>query len=66
MIALRQGPPQDRMKNPSWMNCKFCAFRDACELHEQGSPGWQEFLDGSTQLWEPYDAHAIEMEGRGR
>lgn len=64
MIRLREGPAEDRMKHPHWLNCRNCAFRDPCELHEQNAPGWEAFLDGATEEWNPYDAHEIEMEGR--
>jgi len=63
MIELEHGPPEDRMKTPGWMKCRMCAFKDACELHELDS-GWEDFIEGTTDQWDPYSAHEIEQEGR--
>jgi hypothetical protein len=63
MIAFEEGPASERLKEPDWLKCRMCQFRDACELHELDS-SWEDFLDGSTNEWDPYSAHEIEQEGR--
>lgn len=59
MMALENGPAEDRLKEPGWMTCRMCQFKDACELHELDS-SWEAYLEGSTQKWEPYSAHEIQ------
>lgn len=39
-------------------HCKWCEYRDMCELHEQGS-NWQEMLV-IYDKWNPYAQHEIE------
>lgn len=63
MIELENGPAEDRIKEPGWMTCRMCQFKDACELHELDS-SWEDFLEGSTVEWDPYAAHEIENSER--
>lgn len=42
-------------KAPS-KDCRFCEFRDVCELHEQRS-NWEELLHATFRKWEPYKDH---------
>lgn len=42
-------------KAPS-KDCKFCEWRDLCELHEQGDD-WKELRKYTTAKWSPYAAH---------
>lgn len=58
MLEAR-GNPAKIYKNPGpsfFPNCKFCSFRDMCELHETGND-WQAFRDAAFIKWEPYAAH---------
>lgn len=58
MLEAR-GNPDKIYKNPgpSFMsNCKFCSFRDMCELHETGND-WEAFKKAAFVVWDPYDAH---------
>ena len=47
-------------KTPGAMTCGGCWLLDACELHETGND-WEEFLSQTSQGWEPYDQHSIEI-----
>jgi hypothetical protein len=58
MLEAR-GNPAKIYKNPgpSFMpNCKFCSFRDMCELHETGND-WKAFKKAAFTTWQPYSAH---------
>jgi hypothetical protein len=58
MLAAR-GNPDMIYKNPGpqfMPNCKFCSFRDMCELHETGND-WEAFKKAAFTTWEPYAAH---------
>lgn len=49
------------IKNPGPLhmpNCRGCAFRDACELHESGND-WTSMLRATTEAWDPYEAHEL-------
>lgn len=59
MMELEKAAPEERYKEPNWLTCRMCPWKDACELHELDS-SWEEFLQGSTTTWEPYSAHEIE------
>jgi hypothetical protein len=51
------------LKAADKFTCKFCSYRDVCELHETG----QDFgmlLRHSYSQWDPYDAHVIVEEER--
>jgi hypothetical protein len=48
-------------KNPGPLhmpNCRGCAVRDACEVHEAGGD-WKSVYDATTIKWEPYAAHEL-------
>lgn len=45
--------------------CKGCGFFDICELHEIGAD-WESLRDASMTTWDPYDAHEIQEEGKGK
>lgn len=45
------------------MQCRACAFRDICELHEIGAD-WESLRDATMATWDPYDAHEIAEEGK--
>jgi hypothetical protein len=48
-------------KNPGYLmfpNCRGCAVREACELHETGGD-WQEVLAQTTITWNPYADHEL-------
>lgn len=54
-----RGNPDKIYKNPGpqfMPNCKFCSFRDMCELHETGND-WKAFRKAAFVRWEPYSAH---------
>jgi PD-(D/E)XK nuclease superfamily len=58
MLEAR-GDPLRVYKNPGpsfFPNCKFCSFRDMCELHETGND-WEAFKKAAFVNWDPYDAH---------
>jgi len=58
MLAAR-GNPDMIYKNPGpqfMPNCKFCSFRDMCELHETGND-WEAFKKAAFTTWSPYAAH---------
>lgn len=39
-------------------NCKFCEFKDMCELHETGND-WEMFKEATYGTWDPYSDHEI-------
>lgn len=48
-------------KNPGYLmfpNCRGCAVREACELHETGGD-WQAVLEQTTTQWNPYADHEL-------
>jgi hypothetical protein len=58
MLEAR-GDPLRIYKNPGpsfFPNCKFCSFRDMCELHETGND-FEAFKKAAFVSWDPYDAH---------
>ena len=58
MLEAR-GNPLKVYKNPGpqfFPNCKFCGFRDMCELHETGND-WEAFKRAAYNTWDPYSAH---------
>lgn len=58
MLEAR-GNPAKVYKNPGpqfMPNCKFCSFRDMCELHETGND-WKAFKKAAYTTWDPYAAH---------
>jgi len=58
MLDCRSNP-EKIYKNPGpqfMPNCKFCSFRDMCELHETGND-WEAFKRAAFNTWEPYNAH---------
>jgi hypothetical protein len=60
MWKLREGQ-REPIKNPGPLfmpNCKFCAFRDPCELHETGGD-WESMIRAAFTGWGPYDAHEL-------
>jgi hypothetical protein len=59
MMEARAHPEQHVYKNPGpsfFPNCKFCSFRDMCELHETGND-WEAFKRAAYVVWQPYAAH---------
>lgn len=59
MIAARNDPELWVYKSPGpqfFPNCKFCSFRDMCELHETGND-WEAYKRAVYHNWEPYSAH---------
>jgi hypothetical protein len=61
MILARRNPKRYVYKNPGpqfMPNCKFCAFRDPCELHETGNDH-ETILRLEYKSWEPYAAHEL-------
>lgn len=53
--------PERITKNPGKLfmqNCRFCSFRDMCELHEAGQD-WESMMKGTMRKWDPYAAHEI-------
>lgn len=47
-------------KAPS-KDCRFCEWRDICEIHEQGND-WKELKRMTTKKWDPYAAHIWDIE----
>lgn len=48
-------------KNPGMLhfpNCRMCAVREACEVHETGGD-WQAVLEQITVPWNPYADHEL-------
>lgn len=61
MERAKRRPALHVYKNPGAQfmpNCKFCSFRDACELHETGSD-YQTFIDHAFEKHNPYSAHEL-------
>lgn len=60
MIEARANPDKIyKNPGPQFMpNCKFCSFRDMCELHETGNH-WEPFRDEAFVVWDPYAAHEL-------
>jgi hypothetical protein len=59
MEEARLDPARHVYKNPGpqfFPNCKFCGFKDMCELHETGND-WSAFKAMAYELYNPYDAH---------
>jgi len=59
MEAARREPDSQVYKNPGpqfMPNCKFCSFKDMCELHETGND-WEAFKKAAYGIWSPYSAH---------
>jgi len=58
MLEARENPDKVyKNPGPQFMpNCKFCGFRDMCELHETGND-WTAYRDAVYQEWDPYSAH---------
>lgn len=46
-LALRKSPSKD---------CKFCPYKEMCELHENGAD-WEAYRDAMFTTWEPYEIH---------
>ena len=60
-MEAARGNPELVYKNPGpsfFPNCKFCSFRDMCELHETGND-WVSMLKSETQVWDPYAEHEV-------
>jgi hypothetical protein len=60
IYAARRGQ-MSIYKNPGPLhmpNCRGCAVRDACEVHEAGGD-YQSVLDATTARWNPYAAHEL-------
>ena len=62
ILAVQAGGIDAAYKNAGPFTCIGCWAFDICELHEIGAD-WREFMDSTTKIWHPYDAHEI-MEGR--
>ena len=61
MIMARKDPLRYVYKNPGpqfMPNCKFCSFRDPCELHETGHD-YQTMFDAGYKVWDPYAEHEL-------
>jgi hypothetical protein len=61
MILARERPDLHIYKNPGMQfmpNCKFCPFRDPCELHETGND-YQSMFEIAYKRWEPYAEHEL-------
>lgn len=48
---------------PPLNNCRFCGYKDICQLHEVGQD-WQSLRDVTMVPWDPYAAHEIQEEGK--
>lgn len=60
IIDCREDPSKV-YKNPGMQfmpNCKFCAYRDMCELEETGND-WQAYRDAAYGTWNPYEEHEL-------
>jgi hypothetical protein len=53
MMPLYKNPGP--LHNP---NCRGCAVREACEIHEAGGD-YQSVLNATTTRWAPYSAHEL-------
>lgn len=61
MIRARRNPHKHIYKNPGMQfmpNCKFCPFKDPCELHETGND-YKAMFDAAYTVWEPYAEHEL-------
>lgn len=62
IYRARMGDPLVPLyKNPGplhMQNCRGCAVREACEVHEAGGDH-QSVLNATTARWEPYAAHEL-------
>jgi hypothetical protein len=61
IILARRNPAKEVYKNPGMQfmpNCKFCPFRDPCELHETGND-YQAMFDHAYTIWNPYADHEL-------
>lgn len=61
IILARRNPQKHIYKNPGMQfmpNCKFCPFKDPCELHETGND-YQSMFDAAYIQWDPYAAHEL-------
>lgn len=67
MVLVEKGllEPRKTPDTGSMGHCNWCGFRDMCELHEAGAD-WEGVRDVAMKNWDPYDAHEIEEEGKGR
>jgi hypothetical protein len=45
-------------------NCRMCAYKDICELHEIGAD-WQNVAKATMTTWSPYDSHIVKDEAHG-
>lgn len=54
MNEIRSGE-REALKSPG-RDCRFCAFKDVCELEEIGSD-WEELLQMTFRKWDPYTEH---------
>lgn len=60
-MILCEDDPERVYKNPGPMfmpNCRFCGFKDMCELHETGQD-WKALREATMTTWEPYSAHEL-------
>lgn len=61
MAQARAEPDKYVYKIPGpqfFPNCRFCPFRDPCELHETGHD-YESMFKAAYQTWEPYAAHEL-------
>lgn len=61
IIRARLNPRQHVYKNPGMQfmpNCKFCPFRDPCELHETGND-YKAMFRAAYSTWNPYAEHEL-------
>lgn len=60
MLEAKEGPAKIyKNPGPQFMpNCKFCSFRDMCELHETGND-WKAFMKAAYEEWEPYSPYEL-------
>jgi len=59
MIVASRDPEEYVYKNPGpqfMPNCRFCSFKDICEVHETGN-NWKAMIPALYTVWNPYDAH---------
>lgn len=61
MILARQHPERHVYKNPGpqfMPNCRFCSFRDMCEVHETGND-WEAMIPAMYKKEDKYEAHQL-------
>lgn len=60
MILKRAGVfPAKKNPGPQWNpNCKMCAFKDPCEVHESGGD-YESVFRALYHKWTPYAAHEL-------